>query len=136
VLNLPRRKLGKNLVDGHPFADAFYSCIYGTDTIEEFEICWQHMLHVHTMQENTHLNNIWKFRHMWAPVFFRKRFFPFTSTTGRSEGLNSYFKMLVCPSDSLFNFVQQYELCQNLNLDREDNLGFIMETTRPSLWGR
>jgi hypothetical protein len=83
VLNLTRRKLGKNLVDGHPFADAFYSCIYGTDTIEEFEICWQHMLHVHTMQENTHLNNMWKVRHMWAPVFFRKRFFPFTSTIGR-----------------------------------------------------
>jgi hypothetical protein len=66
---------------------------------------------------------------MWAPVFFRKRFFPFTSTIGRSEGLNSYFKTLVHPGDSVFNFVQQYELCQNLNLDREDNSGFIMETT-------
>jgi hypothetical protein len=40
VLNLARRKLGKNLVDGHSFANAFYSCIYDTDTIEEFEICW------------------------------------------------------------------------------------------------
>jgi hypothetical protein len=58
VLNQARRKHGKNLVDGHPFVDAFYSCIYGTNTIEEFKICWHHMLHVHTMQENTHLNNM------------------------------------------------------------------------------
>ncbi|KAM0875796.1 hypothetical protein ACQ4PT_036570 [Festuca glaucescens] len=33
VVNLARRKLGPKLVDGHPFADAFYSCIYGTDTV-------------------------------------------------------------------------------------------------------
>jgi hypothetical protein len=136
VVNLARRKLGPKLVDGHPFADAFYSCIYGTDTVEEFEICWQHMLQVHDMTDNTHLENMWGCRKTWAPVYFRHNFFPFTSTTGRSEGLNSYFKTLVRPGDSVFNFVQQYELCQSLMLDREDNSGFVMETTTASLWGR
>jgi hypothetical protein len=66
----------------------------------------------------------------------QKNFFPFTSTTGRSEGLNSYFKTLVRPSDSVWNFLTQYELCQNLMLDREDNAGFTMETARAPLWGR
>jgi hypothetical protein len=136
VLHLARKKLGPNLGEGHPFADAFYSCIYGTDTIEEFEFCWQHMLRSFDMAENNHLNNMWKSRKTWAPVYFRKSFFPFTSTTGRSEGLNSYFKTLVRPSDSVWNFVQQYELCQNLMLDREDNAGFTMEMTREKLWGR
>jgi hypothetical protein len=51
VLNLARRKLGRILVEGHAFADAFYSCIYGTDTVEEFELCWQHMLQVHNLAE-------------------------------------------------------------------------------------
>jgi hypothetical protein len=37
VLNLARRKLGKNLVDGHPFADPFYSCIYGTKLLRSFK---------------------------------------------------------------------------------------------------
>jgi hypothetical protein len=136
VLNVAKRKLGRNLVDGHPFTDAFYACIYGTDTVEEFEFCWQHMLQVHGMVDNTHLKNMWKTRKTWAPVYFRKCFFPFTSTTGRSEGLNSYFKTLVRPSDLVWNFVTQYELCQNLMLDREDNAGFTMETTRAPLWGR
>jgi hypothetical protein len=36
VVNLARRKLGPKF--GHPFADAFYSCIYGTDTPEQFDI--------------------------------------------------------------------------------------------------
>jgi hypothetical protein len=136
VLRLARTKLGPHLADGSPFADAFYSAIYGTDTVEEFEVCWQHMLQRFQMSENTHLDNMWKARKTWAPVYFRHNFFPFTSTTGRSEGLNSYFKTLVRPSDSVWNFVQQYELCQNLMLDREDNAGFIMETTRAPLWGR
>ncbi|KAM0904309.1 hypothetical protein ACQ4PT_018099 [Festuca glaucescens] len=94
-----------------------------------------HMLRSFNMTENNHLNNMWKSRKTWAPVYFRKSFFPFTSTTGRSEGLNSYFKTLVRPSDSVWNFVQQYELCQNLMLDREDNAGFTMETTTAKLWG-
>nr|XP_051202340.1 protein FAR1-RELATED SEQUENCE 5-like [Lolium perenne] len=135
VVNLARRKLGPKLVDGHPFADAFYSCIYGTDSPEQFEYCWKHMLQVHSMSENKHLQNMWDSRKKWAPVYFRHRFFPFTSTTGRSEGLNSYFKKLVRPSESVWNFVQQYELCQNLMLDREDNAGFTMETTGRPLWG-
>jgi hypothetical protein len=136
VLNVAKRKLGPLLVEGHPFADALYLCIYGTGTVEEFEICWQYMLQVHAMGENTHLQNMWKTRMTWSPVYFLHNFFPFTSTTGRSEGLNSYFKTLVHPRDSVFNFVQQYELCQNLMLDREDNSGFIMETTRPPMWSR
>jgi hypothetical protein len=43
---------------------------------------------------------------------------------------------LVTPSDSVFMFVQQYKLCQNLMLDREDNAGFVLETTVAPLWSR
>jgi hypothetical protein len=78
---------------------------------------------------------MWARRKTWALVYFRHNFFPFTSTTWRSEGLNSYFKTLVRPSESVFNFMQQYELCKNLMLDRENNSGFIMETTTIPLWG-
>jgi hypothetical protein len=136
VFQLAKKHLGALLVEGHPFAEAFYSCVYGTDTEEQFEICWQQMLQNHGKADNVHLQNMWINRRKWAPVYFRHCFFPFTSTTGRSEGLNSYFKTLIRPSDSVWNFVQQYELCQNLMLDREDNSGFIMETTVAPLWSR
>jgi hypothetical protein len=84
VLNLARKKLGPNLVDGHSFADAFYACICGTYMVGKFEFA-----------ENTHLQNMWARRKTWALVYFGHNFFPFTSTTWRSEGLNSYFKTLV-----------------------------------------
>jgi hypothetical protein len=136
VIRITEVKIDKPLQKGEPFAAAFWACIFHTDTVQEFEESWKHMLQWFQMDQHKHLKNMWRTRTTWAPIYFRRHFFPFTSTTGRSEGLNSYFKTLVHPSDSVFTFVRQYELCQDLMLDHEDNLGFIVETTVPPLWGR
>ena len=63
-------------------------------------------------------------------------FFPFTCTTGRLEGLNSYFKAFVNPQDSVWRFVQQYEVLQETMLDREDNQAFISATAIAPLYSR
>ena len=79
---------------------------------------------------------MWSTRKTWAQAYFMNNFFPCTTTTGRSEGLNSYFKKLVHPHDSVWMFVRQFELCQETHLDREDNAAFQGVTTTTSLWGR
>jgi hypothetical protein len=111
VIRIAKVKIGKPLQKGEPFAAAFWACIFDTDTVLEFEESWKHMLQWFQMDQDMHLKNMWKTRTTWALIYFRRHFFPFTSTTGRSEGLNSYFKTLVHPSDSVFIFVRQYELC-------------------------
>ena len=136
VFRVARTKLGKMLGKDEPFAEAFYGCINGSDTVEEFEERWQQMVELFGVADKKHLKNMWNTREMWAPVYFRHKFFPFTGTTGRSEGLNSYFKTLNHHGDSVWTFVQQFELCQELMLDREDNAGFINDMTRPPLWGK
>nr|XP_020176599.2 protein FAR1-RELATED SEQUENCE 5-like [Aegilops tauschii subsp. strangulata] len=135
VFRVARTKLGKMLGKDEPFAKAFYGCINDSDTVEEFEERWKQMVESFGVADKKHLKNMWDSREMWAPVYFRNKFFPFTGTTGRSEGLNSYFKTLNHHGDSVWTFVQQFELCQELMLDREDNAGFINEATRPPLWG-
>jgi hypothetical protein len=75
VIQLAKKHLGPLLVEGNPFADAFYACIHGTDTVEQFEICWQHMLERFGVAENTHLASMWKIRSKWVPVYFRNCFF-------------------------------------------------------------
>ena len=136
VFSNARSKLGRLLSRNEAFADVFYTCINNSETVEEFEETWQHMLECFEVAENKHLKNMWRTRHMWAPAYFKNNFFPFTSTTGRSEGLNSYFKTMIRPADSVWRFVQQYELCQETVLDREDNAGFTGETTAPPLYSR
>ena len=136
VFRVARTKLGRMLGKDEPFAEAFYGCIKGSDTVEEFEERWKQMVEVFGVADKKHLKNMWNSRETWAPVYFRNKFFPFTGTTGRSEGLNSYFKTLNHHGDSVWTFLQQFELCQELMLDREDNAGFINEATRPPLWGK
>ncbi|XP_037480348.1 protein FAR1-RELATED SEQUENCE 5-like [Triticum dicoccoides] len=136
VFSNARTKWGRLLRRDEAFADVFYTCINQSETIEEFEETWQHMLHCFEVAENKHLKNMWQTRHMWAPAYFKNKFFPFTSTTGRSEEINSYFKTLIRPADSVWRFVQQYEMCQETMLDREDNAGFTGETTTPPLYSR
>ncbi|KAE8773849.1 protein far1-related sequence 5 [Hordeum vulgare] len=111
-------------------------CINNSDTVDEFEENWQHMIHFFELVENGHLCNMWRTYHTWVPAFFRKCFFPFTSTTRRSEGLNSYFKTFVHPQDSVWRFVQQYEMLQETMLDREDNQAFIGAATTTPLYSR
>ena len=105
-------------------------------TIEEFEEAWKQMVLKHELVEHPHLINMWECRHTWAPAYIKKNFFPFTGTTGRSEGLNSFFKKLVHPHDSVWQFVKQYEYIQETRLDREDNAGFLGEAIVAPLWSR
>ncbi|XP_048548370.1 protein FAR1-RELATED SEQUENCE 5-like [Triticum urartu] len=131
-----REKLGRMLTRDSIFEKSFYECINESETVDEFEETWQHMLHCFEYTENRHLQNMWECHQTWAPAYFKNDFFPFTSTTGRSEGLNSYFKTLVHPQNSVFTFVRQYELLQETMLDRGDNAAFTGETTTSPLWGK
>jgi hypothetical protein len=97
---------------------------------------WLLMVLKHSLGDNEHLITMWGCRDTWAPAFFKKNFFPFTGTTGRSEGLNSFFKKLVHPQDSVWQFVKQYEYIQETRLDREDNAGFLGEATTACVWSR
>nr|XP_045088537.1 protein FAR1-RELATED SEQUENCE 5-like [Aegilops tauschii subsp. strangulata] len=131
-----REKLGRILSMDENFEQVFYGVINDSETVDEFEENWQHMLHCFELVDNRHLSNMWRKRETWAPAYFRKNFFPFTSTTGRSEGLNSYFKTFVNPQDSVWRFVQQYEVLQETMLDHEDNQAFIGHATTAPLYSR
>ena len=101
-----REKLGRILSRDEVFEQAFYTCINNLEIVDEFEENWHHMIHCFELEDNTHLCNMWRTRHTCAPAYFRKCFFPFTSTIGRSEGLNSYFKTFINPQESVWKFVQ------------------------------
>jgi hypothetical protein len=136
VLRIARDKLGTLFRTRDDFEKEFYYCIYGSDTAVEFETMWQLMVSKHSLGDNEHLNTMWGCRDTWAPAYFKNNFFPFTGTTGRSEGLNSFFKRLVHPQDSVWQFVKQYEYIQETRLDREDNAGFLGEATTVAVWSR
>ena len=136
VVSKACEKLGWLINSREDFADEFDSCINHTETPEEFEIIWQSLEERYNLHENEAFQNMSVARTMWALAYFRKSFFPFTSTTGRSESMNSLFKRLVHPQDSVLQFVTQYEYIMDTRIEKENLEGCKGQILKPPLWGR
>nr|XP_051189931.1 protein FAR1-RELATED SEQUENCE 5-like [Lolium perenne] len=76
-------------------------------TPEEFENSWHDLLERHNALGEPHLDRIYDIRAQWVPAYFKERFFPFTSSTGRSESTNSLFKHYVKRKDSIATFFKE-----------------------------
>ena len=94
-------KFGWLIRNNLDFVDEFDCCTNFTESPEEFEMLWHNIEVKYDMHGNEHFQNMSSTKSMWAPAYFRKCFFPFTSTTGRSESMNALFKKMVHPQDSV-----------------------------------
>ncbi|XP_073354749.1 protein FAR1-RELATED SEQUENCE 5-like [Aegilops tauschii subsp. strangulata] len=65
-----REKLGRILSMDENFEQVFYGVINDSETVDEFEENWQHMLHCFELVDNRHLSNMWRKRETWAPAYF------------------------------------------------------------------
>ena len=116
------------------FAKEFDYCVNHTETIDEFEMLWQKLEDKYSLQEHEFFQSISSTRTLWAPAYFRTYFFPFTGTIGRSESMNSLFKKVVHPQDSVLHFVTQYEYIMDTRAERENVEGCRGEISDPLLW--
>ncbi|XP_024042736.1 protein FAR1-RELATED SEQUENCE 5-like [Citrus clementina] len=66
-------------------------CIMSTYKVEEFEETWKSLIIEYKLEDNEWLNHLYEIRASWAPVYNRSIFFAGMNTTGRSEGINSFF---------------------------------------------
>lgn len=107
VVNKACEKLDWLINSNEDFANEFDYCINHTKTIKEFEILWSNMEDKYKLHKNDVFQNVSVARDMWAPTYFKHYIFPFTSTLGRSESVNSLFKIwCIC---KILCCVKQYE---------------------------
>ncbi|KAK1619313.1 hypothetical protein QYE76_024830 [Lolium multiflorum] len=104
-------------------------------TPEEFENCWHDLLERHNALGEPHLDRIYDIRAQWVPAYFKERFFPFTSSTGRSESTNSLFKHYVKRKDSIATFFKEYIIIQEKKQSDLDRLREKSEFKESVNWG-
>ena len=99
-----------HLYQSHPiFETEFRKCIDETETIDEFESCWQSLLERYYVMGNEWLQTMYNARQQWVPVFMRDTFFGEVSRTEGSEGVNSFFDGFVNAFTTIQMLIKQYE---------------------------
>ena len=87
----------------------FYT-LYRMTSIEEFEHNWSSVVAKYNLQNNNHVQGLYKFRKSWAPAYLRNYFFGGMTSTSRSESINAFIKRFVSADTSLKDFVKQVQL--------------------------
>ncbi|KAL5818931.1 hypothetical protein ACOSQ4_022773 [Xanthoceras sorbifolium] len=95
--------------------------------IKEFEEQWKTLMMENGLENNEWLNHLYEIRTSWVPVYNRSIFFAGMNTTGRSEGINSFFDGFVTSTTNLKEFVVKYELALKKIMERESKEDFESE---------
>ncbi|XP_021856651.2 protein FAR1-RELATED SEQUENCE 5-like [Spinacia oleracea] len=84
-------KVGSTLSSNEVFMNQFKSCVYNSETKEEFESSWKSVVNEFKLQTNDWLSQMFSIRDLWIPAYFRDVFLgAVLRTTSRSESENIY----------------------------------------------
>ncbi|KAL6576731.1 hypothetical protein OROMI_011007 [Orobanche minor] len=92
-----------------PFKKEMKKCLKYTYRIEDFEKSWRKLMVKYELEQNSWLTGLYEDREAWVPVYNYSTFFGGMHTTGRSEGVNSFFKDYVTHTTSLKEFVEKLD---------------------------
>lgn len=99
-----------HIYQSHPTFEAeLLRCINLTETIDEFEICWESLIKRYDLDSNEWLQSMYYARQQWVPVFLRDTFFGELFVTQGSDNINSYFDGYINASTNIQVLIKQYE---------------------------
>lgn len=106
------------------FEDDLQTCINSSLTIEKFENGWEEMLQMYNLQDNQHLNSMFRTRERWVPVYFQITLFADMSTSQQCESANDVLKLWTDSHTSIYNFVIQFNKMVEGIFAKEDEKHF------------
>lgn len=107
IVNKFSEKLGAVTYKDH--FDEFKSCIWNSETPDEFEYGWQQVVVKGNLVDNDWLQNIYTIRERWIPAYMKHIFSAHMTSSQRAESTHSFFKKYVSPQNSLLDFVTRFD---------------------------
>jgi len=102
--------VGCSLNSDTNFNARFKSCVYNSETPDEFELTWHSIIEDFGLQNNEWLSRMFVIRDMWIPAYFRDLFLgEVLRTTSRSESENHFFSNFTNSHLSLVEFWMRFE---------------------------
>ncbi|KAF2324829.1 hypothetical protein GH714_017350 [Hevea brasiliensis] len=94
----------------HPaFEVEFQRCINMTETVDEFESCWESLVERYDLGNSEWLQSMYNARQQWVPVYLMDTFFGEMSTMQGSDSINSYFDGYINASTNIQVLIKQHE---------------------------
>ncbi|XP_031504283.1 protein FAR1-RELATED SEQUENCE 5-like [Nymphaea colorata] len=89
------------------FENEFYKCLHMTETIVEFEECWQFLVDRYGLRENHWIQSIYEMRHQWVPAYFRNSFFAEMAGSQWNESVQAIFHECINSDTTFLEFIKQ-----------------------------
>ncbi|XP_057432341.1 protein FAR1-RELATED SEQUENCE 5-like [Lotus japonicus] len=110
ILKKLSEKVGASLNDDADFNRRFKSCVWNSESPEEFELRWEKVISAYNLEGNGWLSQMYDIRSMWIPAYFRDLFLAgILRTTSRSESENSFFGNFLSKNLSLVEFWMRFD---------------------------
>jgi len=103
-------KLGGSLNENNDFNNRFKSCVWNSESSEEFELEWNNIISDYKLEGNGCLSTMYELRSMWTPAYFKDTFMAgVLRTTSRSESENSFFGNYLNANLTLVEFWMRFD---------------------------
>ncbi|XP_057432975.1 protein FAR1-RELATED SEQUENCE 5-like [Lotus japonicus] len=110
IMKKVSEKVGVSLNANEEFNTDFKSCIWRSETANEFETTWKSIIIRFQLQKNDWLSHMYDIRSMWIPAYFKDIFLAgILRTTSRSESENSFYGKFLNPNVSLVEFWMRFD---------------------------
>ncbi|CAN4118921.1 unnamed protein product [Withania somnifera] len=135
VVDKEQDYIGTLLSRNPEFKYEYETCIFQSQTANEFEAAWNVLINKYNLRENTWLKEMYRMRKSWVPLYIRGTFFAGIPTDG---SLKSYFGTILTSQAPLSEFLIRYEraLEQRREEERKEdfnsfNLQAVLHTKDP-----
>ncbi|XP_006339064.1 protein FAR1-RELATED SEQUENCE 12-like [Solanum tuberosum] len=135
VVAKEQENIGALLSMNPEFKYEYETCIFQSQTANEFEAAWNVLINKYNMRENTWLKDMYRMRKSWVPLYIKGTFFAGIPTDG---SLKSYFGTILTSQAPLSEFLIRYEkaLEQRREEERKEdfnsfNLQAVLHTKDP-----
>jgi hypothetical protein len=109
----------------HAIKSTIRSCVYESQTCDEFDASWQSLLDCYNLGDNAWLRGLYSERTFWVPAYLKGVFWAGMTTTQRSESMNAFFDGYVHSSTTLKEFVDQYDNALRKKVENENVADFV-----------
>ncbi|XP_039804890.1 protein FAR1-RELATED SEQUENCE 5-like [Panicum virgatum] len=115
------KKIGPHLLKDEEFLKRVNSCVWGSETTEEFERKWHAIMSDYHLENNEWLDRRYQIRQSWIPAYFKDIWLGgILRTTSRSESANSFFNRFIGRKLSLVEFWLRFDTA--LQFQRQEEL--------------